>query len=355
MITKNLTSEFKKLACSYDGLILEKLGFTSITPRGVMQSCPVHGGNNPAGFSYDRSRCCWSCFTHGCHQKFGNDIIGLVRALKNCSFTEAVQWMELIINDPEISAGYIVNDIVEAKPRENSSIDESFIDRLYPDFSSILDRGFNQSTLKHFQCGVSSEKSKIQHRRLMIPIRDIDGKLIGFTGRSIYNKCDRTGSYHPEWSNDNGAYSSVFSKWRHYPKGLNKSVELYNLNEAKRYIDRIGFVVVVEGPFDLWRLWELGVKNCVASFGCSLSREQINKLKPIASCIAVCFDDDKPGSNGFEKAKILYDKDIKIEKLTLPRDNDPGAISLEDYNYIIKPQLSVLRSRYENKNHNNNW
>ena len=106
----SLTSEDKKVICSFDGLLLEKLGFSNITSRGVQQSCPVHDGDNPLAFSYDRGKCCWSCFTHGCHNKHGNDILGLIKAIKKCSFKEAVDWANSVINDPQISAGYVPSD-----------------------------------------------------------------------------------------------------------------------------------------------------------------------------------------------------------------------------------------------------
>jgi len=349
------TSEVKKLICSFDGLILEKLGFENITPRGIQQSCPIHQGDNPAAFSYDRSKCCWSCFTHGCHNKFGNDIIGLVRAIRKYNFNEAMDWINLVINDPELTAGYIPNTSQISQIIENPTIDQSSIERLTKNYSSIEDRQFKESTLIHFQCGVSSLKSKIQHHRLMIPIRNDLGQLIGFTGRSIYKKCERTNAYHPDWVNLDGKYSAIFSKWRHYPKGLNKGIELYNFHEAIDYIRKVGFAVVVEGPFDLWRFWELGVKNCVASYGCSISNQQIKKLAAQCECIAICFDDDEAGANGYKKSKVLYGDKIKVEKIALPSGKDPGSLTPNDYNSIIKPQLSVLRKRYANENNNNYW
>lgn len=352
---KSSISEFKKIACSYDGLILEKLGFSSVGAKGIQQSCPIHKGDNSAAFSYDRSKCCWSCFTHKCHDKFGNDIIGLVRAIKDCSFYEAVDWIEKVIFDPEISAGYVPSEKIIEDVKENKAINDESLHNLIHKFDSIKDRGFAEKTLKHFGAGETGADIKIQHRRLMIPIRNIDGGLIGFTGRSIYPKCERTSAYHPEWANQDAKYSAIFSKWRHYPKGLNKSIELYNIHEAKKYIEKVGFAVVVEGPFDLWRLWEFGVKNCVASFGCSISNKQVSILKSVgAKCIALAFDSDEPGQNGFKKARVLFGNEL-VQKIFLPNDKDPGALTINDYNCVIKPQLSVLRKRHENQNNSNHW
>lgn len=355
MMEKISNSEIKKLANSYDLPILQRLGFENISSRGVQQACPIHQGDNPFAFSFDRNKMCWSCFTHGCHKKYGNDIIGLVRAVKDLAYQGAIDWIIETINDPEATAGYTAQEKTFIANPPNKVLEESILDNLSAEFSSLSDRGFSESTMINFQCGVPKNPVKMQHQRLMIPIRNTEGLLVGFTGRSIYKKCERTGGYHPDWANSDGKYTAVFSKWKHYPKGLNKSSELYNFHEAKKWIERVGFVVVVEGPFDVWRFWELGVKNCVATFGCSISRDQFEKLaKTHCKCLAVAFDDDLAGDSGFEKAKILFSDKLVVEKLFLPENKDPGALSKEDYNTIIKPQLSVLRKRHENKINNNN-
>ncbi len=351
----SLTSEDKKIICSFDGLILEKLGFSNITNKGIQQSCPIHEGDNPLAFSYDRAKCCWSCFTHGCHNKHGNDILGLIKAVKKCSFKEAVDWARSVIDDPQISAGYVPSERNIENKQSNDPIDEKNLDKLIQNFSSIEDRGFERNTLEHFQCGVTDKSSKMYHHRLMIPIRNKDGLLIGFTGRSIYKKCESSGAYHPDWFKLDPKFAGLFSKWRHYPKGLNKSVELYNLHEACNYIKRVGFAVVVEGPFDLWRMWEFGVKNCVASYGCSISAKQVDTLKSITNCIAICFDSDEAGENGYLKAKSAFSTNLKIEKIVLPFDKDPGSLSKQDYNDAIKPQLTILRRRYDTQDNNLNW
>jgi len=353
--TKISSSELKKLADSYDLPILEALGFDSITPKGIQQKCIIHGGDNPAAFSFDRRRMCWSCFTHGCHKKYGNDIIGLIRAVKNFGYNDCVDWILQIVNNPEINAGYTPEEKVFTSNPPNKILDESILENLEADFSSISDRSFSEKTLFHFQSGVPKNKVKMQHNRLMIPIRNEDGQLVGFTGRSVYEKSDRTGGYHPEWANAEGNFTAIFSKWRHYPKGLNKSGELYNFHEAKRWAERLGFLIVVEGPFDAWRLWEFGVKNCVASFGCSLSKDQFDKIKKHNfKCIALAFDSDLAGKSGFEKADSIFKDRISVEKLILPDNKDPGDLKIEDYNMFIKPQLSVLRRRYEYKDNNHN-
>ena len=143
---------------------------------------------------------------------------------------------------------------MHAKPKVNDVMPEEKLDNLSPDFSSILDRGFKTSTLEHFNVGLC-ESPMIIHQRLMIPIRNEDGKIVGFTGRSIHSVNAETGGYHPpEFKPQNGS-GKFFSKWRTYPKNFNKSIELYNFNEAKHHIRQTNTCFLVEGPFDVWRMW----------------------------------------------------------------------------------------------------
>ena len=344
------TSEIKKLAESYDELILKSLGFQFVSERGVQQNCPVHNGDNNAAFSYDRSKNCWSCFTHQCHKKHGNDIIGLVRSVKNASFSEAVEWINSVINSPELTLGYVPKEQREIQKSLNSPIDESHLKKLKP-VSSIPSKRFQQETIRHFQCGVVNERNvRPQHHRIMIPLRNESGNLIGFSGRSIYDKCKETGFFIPNWLDKNSPYVRMYSKWRHYPKGLNKSIELYNSHEAKNWISRLGFAIVVEGPFDLWRLWELGVKNCVATYGCTISNHQVNAIKNFgAKFIAIMFDADKAGEEGYNKSRILHESKIDIVKVVIPNGKDPADLTDGEYNDELRPQLTVLRNRYEHK------
>jgi len=342
------TSEIKKLAQSYDELVLKALGFQSISERGVQQSCPVHKGDNALAFSYDRNKNCWSCFTHNCHKKYGNDIVGLVRSIKNFTYVEAMEWIHSAINSNEIDSGYIPKDKIETIKSSNSKIDELHLKKLKK-IKSVPDKCFKEDTIDFFGCGLVDDKSvKPQHHRIMIPIRDRDGFLIGFSGRSIYKKCSDTGFFVPGWLDKKSPYVKLYSKWRHYPKGLNKSIELYNAHHAKDWIKKLGFVIVVEGPFDLWRLWEFGVKNCVACYGCNISNKQIDSIKSFgAKCAAIMFDSDKAGQEGYNKSKILHENKIDFVRLILPDNKDPAEITAEEYDSGIKPQLSFLRKKYE--------
>ena len=70
----------------------------------VVAACPVHGGDRPDAFSWHLDRGIWKCFSRGCEEETGSDIFGLIRAIKECGFKEAVVFISKFINmslDPE--------------------------------------------------------------------------------------------------------------------------------------------------------------------------------------------------------------------------------------------------------------
>jgi DNA primase len=343
-------ARIKTIAKKYEKELLHLLGFSNITNKGIQQKCPIHGGDNPTAFSYDLYKHCWSCFSQHCEKVHGNDIIGLVRGIKNLSFNDAVKWLkELVIDNKNIDWSKIDESIdfenLQSihKKSYNKVIDESKLDNLVKDYSSLQDRGFNEETLKTFEGGVSTV-GEMYHHRFMIPIRNELTKLVGFTGRSIYNKCSKCGMFHkdecpkPEQGKD-------YSKWRHYPPLFHKQIELYNIDKAKSYIYKTNTCVIVEGPFDVWKLWQHGVKNVVGSFGTSLSYEQCSLLTR-QNCInlILMFDTDDAGIKATKDSVKMTNQIFKVFVPELPKDIDPGELGISEYNEYIKPFIEKIKN-----------
>ena len=100
-LTSDELKVFKKIACEHDAKILSALGFEINGNINIQSACPVHGGDNKTAFSYHLGKCCWSCFTHNCHQKYGNDIIGLCRGLKKMNFQDTIDWIKEVISSDQ--------------------------------------------------------------------------------------------------------------------------------------------------------------------------------------------------------------------------------------------------------------
>lgn len=169
----------------------------------------------------------------------------------------------------------------------------------------LIDRGINAQTIDDFSLGYANSQNQIltqypEHKnllqdagliisydnnvkndrfraRIIFPIRDIFGKIIGIGGRVI---------------NDN-----IKPKYLNSPETVlfNKSFELYGLFEAKSHVAKHGSVIVVEGYFDTVVLHQFGIKNVVATMGTALTAYHVRKLLRLCDKIYFCFDGDEAG------------------------------------------------------------
>jgi DNA primase len=142
--------------------------------------------------------------------------------------------------------------------------------------------------------------------RLMFPIHNESGKVIGFGGRAL-----RPGD-EPKYLN-----SPETALYR-------KSYVLYNLHRAKDAVRKSDFSVLVEGYMDAIGVYAAGVHNVVASCGTSLTNTQVRMLKRHSERIVVNFDPDTAGANAAEKSiQLLLDEGMRVRVLELGGDLDP--------------------------------
>ncbi|CAN1574127.1 DnaG DNA primase (bacterial type) [Burkholderiaceae bacterium] len=146
--------------------------------------------------------------------------------------------------------------------------------------------------------------------RIMFPIRNAKGEIVGFGGRII-------GKGEPKYLNS--PETPVFSKGN----------ELYGLFEARGAIRTEGCVIVVEGYMDVVGLAQLGVKNAVATLGTATTPIHIQKLLRASDKIIFSFDGDGAGRRAAWRAlqaslPLLRD-DISIRFLFLPTEHDPDS------------------------------
>jgi DNA primase len=142
--------------------------------------------------------------------------------------------------------------------------------------------------------------------RLMFPIHNELGKVIGFGGRAL-----RQGE-EPKYLN-----SPETALYR-------KSYVVYNLHRAKDAIRTSGSSVLVEGYMDVIGVFSAGVHNVVASCGTSLTNTQVRAIKRHSDRIVVNFDPDNAGASATEKyIKMLLDEGLRVRVLELGGDLDP--------------------------------
>lgn len=165
-------------------------------------------------------------------------------------------------------------------------------------------RGISKESIQTFELGYCQDGSQF-HGRLMIPICSPEGDLIGFGGRSL-------GDENPKYINS--PESSVYKKGR----------VLYGLNLSQDFILESGTAIVVEGFFDVIGLWQVGIRNVVATCGTAFTKNQLRLLKRFAEEVVVCYDGDSAGRSAAERAiEGLASEKLPMRFVSMPSGVDP--------------------------------
>lgn len=318
--------------------------------------CPFHGEKSPSFFVLP-DRQFFHCF--GCG--VGGDVIQFIRKIENLDFLPT---LELLASRAGITllAAQGEQDNTRIKLKEkvyeiNKTTAEYYHENLYKPTSKLAQeyvkkRKMDNHTLKTFTIGFSGNYDDLyKHlkakgftdeeilasglvkkssngkfydqykQRLMIPIRDIQDRVIAFGGRVLDDS-------KPKYINS--PENIVYSKRR----------ELFGLNIAKKSgKDKI---VVVEGYMDAISLYQRGITNVVASLGTALTEQQGRLLRKYASQVIIGYDSDGAGQNATIRGmEILQNLGCDIRILQLDGDaKDPDE-------YIIKYGSARLQKRMD--------
>ncbi len=165
------------------------------------------------------------------------------------------------------------------------------------------------------ECGlvIENEQGRRYDRfrdRIMFPIIDAKGQVIGFGGRVL-------GKGEPKYLNS--PETPVFEKGR----------ELYGLPQARQAIRADDCVIVVEGYMDVVALAQFGVRNAVATLGTATTVSHVQKLLRLASRVVFCFDGDQAGRKAawraLENSLECLSDDKSVGFLFLPVEHDPDS------------------------------
>lgn len=147
--------------------------------------------------------------------------------------------------------------------------------------------------------------------RIMFPIRDQRGRVVGFGGRVL-------GAEEPKYLNS--PETPVFHKGR----------ELYGLYQARRSGASLARLLVVEGYMDVLALVQFGVRNVVATLGTATTREHLERLFRVAGEVVFCFDGDAAGQRAawraLETTLPLLGEGRQASFLFLPQGEDPDTL-----------------------------
>ncbi len=190
---------------------------------------------------------------------------------------------------------------------------------------SLLDflrkKGFKDSEIEKVGLIKKRDQSKDGERyydtfrdRILFPISDSSGRVVGFSGRILHDK-------------------------ENAPKYLNspetplydKSSVLYGFDKAKTAIRKQDYSILVEGQMDLVMNHQAGLKNTVASSGTALTADQLTKLNRLSSRLIVAFDSDSAGFTAtVRNAKEAMGLGMEVKIAELPEGEDPADLIKED-------------------------
>ena len=335
--------------------------------------CPFHG-EKTASFSVSPDKGIYYCF--GCHK--GGGVIHFQMEIEGLSYPDAVRALAKragmeVPDDEQYQSRYRQQERLWALSKEAARF---FNTQLYgPQGREGLEyakkRGMPQSTLTKFGIGfapnswdaltkamlakgyteeelkesglvsVSQKNGKIYDRfrnRLMFPIIDVRGNVIGFGGRVMD---DSTPKYL------NSPETIIF----------NKRKNLFALNLAKK--SKLGFLILVEGYMDAVALHQYGFDCAVASLGTSLTEEHATLLSRYTEQVVLIYDGDQAGQNATQRAIPMLEKaglQVKVLKMRDAKDPDEylkkfGAdrfrLLLEESSNRVEYQLNAIERKYD--------
>ena len=303
--------------------------------------CPFHDDTNPS-MCVSREKQIYTCFS--CHAT-GN-VITFLMNYEHMDFRETLKYLGERVNIDvsgikinkkttkydklydayKLALKYYQNNLnssvgIEAKKYLNSrKIDEKIIKEFEIGLSLedkddltnlLLKKDYDLVTLN--KIGLSSDNHDVYIDRIMFPLYDINGKVVGFSGR-IYK--------------DNGLNKYLNTKETDIFK---KGELLYHYHIAREECRNKHFVIIMEGFMDVIRASTIGIKNTVALMGTSLTKEQISLIKRLSNNIILCLDGDEPGVNAsISIGNHLLEEGIEVKIVSLPNNDDPDTYILNN-------------------------
>ncbi len=301
--------------------------------------CPFHDDSNPS-LCVSREKQIYTCFS--CHatgnvytflmnyehmdfretlrylgERVGVDVSSIHVARKNTKFTPFYDAYSFALK-------YFQNNLLSKIGKDarnylaDRKIDEDVIKEFEiglslessDDLTKLLtSKKYELSTLN--QIGLSSDARDVYIDRIMFPLYDLTGKVVGFSGR-IYK--------------DNGLNKYLNTKETPIFK---KGQLLYHYHIAREECRKAKSVIVMEGFMDVIRASTIGVRNTVALMGTALTHEQLQLIKRLSTNIILCLDGDDPGVHAtLSVGDMFLDEGIEVKVLPLPNPDDPDSFIL---------------------------
>lgn len=336
--------------------------------------CPFHEDHRPSMY-VNPVKGIFKCFACGA----GGDVIKFVQMRENLSFPEAIENLanraginftplkrteQKVSSDSEIDPKVLAQINLYAARHFRSNLEEQTNGQFARDY--LQKRGISEESIKKWGLGLAIDSwdnltvkatadkmTELQlvraglavkrdqdrgcydkfRNRLIFPIIDATGKVIGFGGRTLG---DDPAKYM------NSPATSLFDK----------STSLYGLNNARHEMVKTSTAVVVEGYTDVIMAHQNNCKNVIATLGTSLTQGHARLLRRFAKKIVLIFDSDVAGTEAANRAlQVCLKQKIDIKIASVPDGKDPCDFILEHggeaFNKIIEDAIDVMEYKWQ--------
>ena len=350
--------------------------FVTLKKRGsnLWGNCPFHNEKTPS-FSVNPARNIFKCF--GCGK--AGDSAKFLMEHEHFTYPEALRYLAKKYNIKIEEKQQTPEEIMKQSIREkmfniNEFADKYFVDTLWNTdegktigLEYFRERGYFDPIIEKFHLGYSPAKWDAftthakqngyadelleqigfsikgqkglydrYHGRVMFPIHNLTGRVIGFGGRILTN--DKKS---PKYQNS--PESEIYDKKQ----------TLYGIYFAKNAIARQDECILVEGYFDVLRMHQIGIENVVASSGTSLTMEQIRLVKRYTKNITMLYDGDAAGQHAaLRGTDMILSEGMNVRVVLLPPEHDPDTFGKEfsvEYvsNYLKENAKDFIRFKTE--------
>jgi len=326
--------------------------------------CPFHEEKTPSFVVYPDSQT-FHCYGGSCNK--GGDVIHFIQEIDKLTFTEAVEMLAdragfTLVPQKKSSSGpprslkkemFRANEFALLYFKKALSAKEASRARAY-----LNERGLSEKTIDRFNIGFGKpgivaeiRKNKLNPEpfvktgliqknsysssyyerfrdRIIFPIKDVQGRVTGFGGRTLEASDSR--------KYVNSPASPVFDKKQN----------LYGIEFLKKLSEN-GKAVIVEGYTDVIGLVQNGFSDAVATLGTALTEYHLKKLRRFTDSVIIIFDADEAGLRAAEKSIDLFiQKDMESSFVTLPDKKDPFEFIMENGLQKFRSQLKKASTMY---------
>lgn len=331
--------------------------------------CQDPEGRKPA-LNVNAERQLFNCFK--CPA--GGNVIGFIRSIENTGFVESIEVLaskaglevpyeqssktredrkpifQVLKSALDFYANFLANDDSAERVREYVSGERQISPDTCKRFSMGYAPHYSDDTLTSYlsksgftdDLQIKAGLAKVKNNklidffrgRLMFPIRDRQGRTVGFGGRVMDSK------FLPKYLNSPN--TAVFTKGK----------ELYGLFEASQDRRKLSRIYVVEGYMDVVSMSENGITNTVATLGVATSDIYTQRLLQLVNEVIFCFDGDKAGRgaawSAFKKILSSIKDGAEIKFQFLPENEDPASLLEKESKEVFEERLknSLLLSEY---------